>query len=61
MSIIFLVIGNSGAGKDTVIRAILEKYPTHKNKILEVLEIYLSKLGEYVSSEMTKRINQLKN
>lgn len=33
MSILFLVIGNSGAGKDTVIRAVLEKYPPNKKTL----------------------------
>jgi ribose 1,5-bisphosphokinase len=33
MSILFLVIGNSGAGKDTVIKAVLEKYPPQKKTL----------------------------
>ncbi len=32
--ILFLVVGNSGSGKDTLIRAVMERYPSDRKQIL---------------------------
>ncbi|MFC1803388.1 hypothetical protein ACFL0D_05415, partial [Thermoproteota archaeon] len=62
MSILFLVIGNSGAGKDTVIRAVLEKYPSHKKtlKVPKRVVTRKSSISEDYESVDIEKFNELK-